>query len=171
LGAGGGGLSVGAVADFLCLWDIVAQVELQLNKEDHIFRLSVMANTWLKLPMRGFFLDLCNLNIMRGFEKLRHRQTVVSSCGWLPLRSVGQLIGLKSVGLITQKDVFSVTRKGSQLIIYLWLVSSLDNVGSSCLDNLGFKVEHHNQTIKVSWIGGKMSVKLLLVLSEMVSIP
>jgi hypothetical protein len=111
------------------------------------------------------------LNLLRGFGKLGHRQNVVSSCGWLPLRNVGRLISLKSVGLITQKDVLSLTRKGSQLTIYLWLVSSLDNVGSSCLENLRSKVGHHNQTIKVSWIGGKMSVKLLLVLSLKVSIP
>jgi hypothetical protein len=75
------------------------------------------------------------------------------------------------VGLIIQKDVLSVTSKGSQLIIFLWLVSSLNNVGSTCLDNLNSKVGLHNQTIKLSWTGGKMSVKLLLVLSEKVSIP
>jgi hypothetical protein len=52
-----GGLSVGALADFLRLWNIVAQVELQLNKEDkHIFRLSANGKYSAKAAYEGLLL-------------------------------------------------------------------------------------------------------------------
>jgi hypothetical protein len=119
--------------------------------------------------MRGFFLDLCSSSHMRGFGKLGLHQSVVSSCGWLLLRNVGQQTDLKSEALITYKDALFVIRKGIQLIIYLWLVSSLGNVNSSCLGNSGYKFWHRSHPIQILWSGGKKSVKLFMVLSEMVS--
>jgi hypothetical protein len=78
-------------ADFLHLWDIVAQVVLHLDKYDkHIFRLAANGKYSAKAAYEGL-LDLCNLNLMRGFGNPGHRQNVVSSCGWLPLRSAGRL--------------------------------------------------------------------------------
>lgn len=128
-----------------------------------------MVNIRLKLPMRGSFLDLCSSSHMRGFGKLGLRLNVVSSCGWRPLSNVGRQIDLKSGALITRKDALFVIRTGRQLIIYLWLASSLGNVGSSCSSNSACKFWHHNHPIEISWSGGKKSVKLFVILSEMVS--
>jgi hypothetical protein len=50
-------LSVGALADFLRLWDLVAQVVLYPDKEDkHIFRLAVNGKYSTKAAYKGVFL-------------------------------------------------------------------------------------------------------------------
>jgi hypothetical protein len=49
-----GSLSVGALADFLCLWDLVAQVDLYPDKEDkHIFRLAANGKYSAKAAYEG----------------------------------------------------------------------------------------------------------------------
>jgi hypothetical protein len=52
-----GSLSVGALADFLRLWDLVAQVDLYPEKEDkHIFRLAANGKYSAKAAYEGLFL-------------------------------------------------------------------------------------------------------------------
>jgi hypothetical protein len=52
-----GSLSVGALADFLRLWDLVAQVHLYPDKEDkHIFRLAANGKYSAKAAYEGLFL-------------------------------------------------------------------------------------------------------------------
>ena len=52
-----GSLSVGALADFLRLWDMVAQVDLCLDKEDkHIFGLAANGKYSAKAAYEGLFL-------------------------------------------------------------------------------------------------------------------
>jgi hypothetical protein len=52
-----GSLSVGALADFLRLWDMVAQVDLCLDKEDkHIFRLAANGKYSAKAAYERLFL-------------------------------------------------------------------------------------------------------------------
>jgi hypothetical protein len=110
-----GSLSVGALVDFLRLWDMVAQVDLCLDKEDkHIFGWLLMANIRLKLLTRGSSLVQWSSNLMRGFGKLGLRPNVVSSCGWWLIRNVGRQIDLKSEVWIIRKDVLFVIRKGRQ---------------------------------------------------------
>jgi hypothetical protein len=52
-----GSLSVGALADFLRIWDLVAQVDLCPEKEDeHIFRLAANGKYSAKAAYEGLFL-------------------------------------------------------------------------------------------------------------------
>ena len=52
-----GSLSVGALADFLRIWDLVAHVDLDPHKEDkHIFRLAANGKYSTKAAYEGFFI-------------------------------------------------------------------------------------------------------------------
>jgi hypothetical protein len=71
-----GGLSVGAIADFLHLWDIVAHVVLHLDKDDkHIFRLSANGKYSAKAVYEGLFL---------GFVQFEPYEMIWKS--WAPLK-------------------------------------------------------------------------------------
>jgi hypothetical protein len=64
-----GSLSVGALADFLRLWDMVAQVDLCLDKEDtHIFRLAANGKYSAKAAYEVLFLVQWSSSLMRGFR-------------------------------------------------------------------------------------------------------
>jgi hypothetical protein len=118
-----GSLSVGALADFLCLWDMVAQVDLCLDKEDkHIFRLAANGKYSAKAAYERLFLGSVEFEPYERIGKLGLRLNVGSFYGWLLIRSVGRQIDLKSGVWIIRKDVLFVTRKGRQLIICLWLL-------------------------------------------------
>jgi hypothetical protein len=108
----------------------------------------LMENIRLNLLMRVSFLDQWSSSLMRGFGKLGLCPNVVSSCGWWLIRNVGRQIELKSEVWIIRKYVLFVIRKGRQLTICLWLVSSLGNAGSSFLGNSGCKFWHRNHLYK-----------------------
>jgi len=77
-----GALSVDVIVEFLELWDIISEVELQPGVEDsHIWRFSLCGQYTAKSAYDRFFQGAIKLNHMRGFGKLGHQANAASFCG------------------------------------------------------------------------------------------
>jgi hypothetical protein len=95
-----GALTVGAIVDFLQLWDLLSGFELHPEVEDpHIWRLS-SGQYSAKSAYEGFFFGS---TFFAPYE-----QNVVSFCGWLHIISAGLQIVLRGEDCLTLNNVLYV---------------------------------------------------------------
>jgi hypothetical protein len=69
--------------------------------------------------MRASFFDLCNLNLITGFEKLDHRQNVIFFMWLATFKKCWTADRLEKRGLDHWENDLFVIRKGRQSIISL----------------------------------------------------
>jgi hypothetical protein len=79
-----GALTVGAISEYLALWDIVTSVQLRPEvNATHFFRLAANGKYSAKAAYKGVFsLGRRLLSRTTEFEKLGLLQRPSSSCGW-----------------------------------------------------------------------------------------
>jgi hypothetical protein len=88
-----GARTVGVIVDFLHLWEVLYNFELEPDVEVSTFGgYQIVGNTLPSLLMRVSSWDLLSLDLMRGFGDPGHRPSVVFSYGWWPIIGAGQLI-------------------------------------------------------------------------------
>jgi hypothetical protein len=124
-----GALSVGALVDYLNLWELLSEIVLQHEVEDkHIFSIAADGKYLAKSAYKDLFAGSTFFGYI-WFGKHRHLLSVNFSFGWLQTRDVGLLIGLLREVWITQLVVSYVIRKLKLLTISLSLVCSQECSG------------------------------------------
>jgi hypothetical protein len=107
-----GALSVGAIVDYLQLWDLLSEVVLQPEVEDnHIFSLARDGKYSAKTTIEGFFAGSTVFGYYPLVWETWAPKSVVSSFGWLPTGDVGLWTDLPREGWITRRYASYVTRK------------------------------------------------------------
>ena len=157
-----GGLPVGVLIDYLRLWDILANIQLQPGIEDkHIWRFSSSGQYSAKTAYEGFFLGS---TIFSSWEKKYGRLgllvNALSSCGLLPMNDAGLLIALSAVPYLILKAVLCVIRHQSRLTISLWAVPLQGNSGFISFHKLACEPSPPSFLIHYSLIGGKGPVMI-----------
>ena len=88
-----GALTVGALIDYLHLWEALSDFELQPNREDkHIFSIASDGRYSAKAAYKSLFLGSSSFeHYIEGCGNLGPHQSVNFSFGWLPKTGVGWL--------------------------------------------------------------------------------
>jgi hypothetical protein len=93
-----GALTVGVIAEFLHLWDVLT-VQLQPDISDtHFWRLAAQGKYSAKVAYENFFLGAANFAPYRRFGRLRRQLSVSSFFGWWRTKNAGLLTVLRAMG-------------------------------------------------------------------------
>ena len=162
-----GALTVGAIVDFLQLWDLLSGFELHPEVEDpHIWRLSCSGQYSAKSAYESLFIGAIQFwpweRIWKTWAPAKYRfflWLVAHNRCWTADRLAKmEYLNLSNARYVTKKKKISIT---SSLP-----VSSLDNFGIYFLDKLGFTLLLLNPRINSLTLGGRESMKQLVVWSS-----
>jgi len=130
-----GEIDVAALSQYLNLWDILHEVELNEEVPDkHVWRFSASGSYLAKSAYDMLFQGAI---IFEPYERiwkvLPPPPNVIFSCGLSPTIGVGQRIDWQRGGSLIPTSVFYVIKRRRTFIIFWWAASSLDVFGSpSC---------------------------------------
>ena len=107
-----GEISLEALWEYLDLWDILTEVELQEgNSDKHIWRLSSSGVYTAKSAYDALFEGAIASLPMSAFGNLGHPLSAVSLCGWLLTTVAGQQTGLLGEASPIQIDACCAIRR------------------------------------------------------------
>jgi len=107
-----GARTVGVIVDFLHLWDLLYNFELEPDVEDvHIWRFSASGQYSAKSAYESFFLGSTQFGPYERIWNTWARPNAVFSFGWWPTIGVGRQIALHVVGCLILSSALSVTRR------------------------------------------------------------
>jgi hypothetical protein len=107
-----GPLIVAILAEYLMLWDVLADWTLQPEVEDkHIWQLSISGIYSVKSAYEGLFIASTQLGHGRGYGKVGHQGSANSSCGLWHLTGVGLQTGLLKEVCPTHIDACYVIKR------------------------------------------------------------
>jgi hypothetical protein len=87
-----GALTVGALIEYLHVWEALSDIDMQPNIEDkHIFSFASDGRYSAKAAYKSLFLGSSSFGHYRRVRDLGPHQNVNSSFGWLPKTGVGRL--------------------------------------------------------------------------------